>query len=119
MTEQTNQRAANTRVAPQSGPHASSPSVETTYEIEVMFPQSTRWTKTQTLQPFLTAQAAWDEWGKIASNDSLWSGAQARIVQNDRRVLPSVAEPVEGWVAYHHRIALLAEAEANAAEAPS
>lgn len=113
MIEQPNQSVVNTSVSPQTGPHASAPFVETTYEIEVMFPNSTQWTKTQTLQPFTTAQEAWDEWHKIASVDCLWSGAQARLVQNDRRVLPSVAEPGDGWEAYHRRVGLVAS-EANA-----
>lgn len=97
----------NTTIAPQTGPHASTPSVETTYEIEVMFAHSTQWTKTNTLHAeFTDPSEAWDYWTKMAVED-LWSGAQARLVQIDRRVLPSVCEPRDGWATYHRRLALV------------
>lgn len=99
--------AGKTSIAPQTGPHASSPSVETTYEIEVMFAHSTQWVKTNSLTVFADAYEAWDHWTKIAVED-LWSGAQARLVQIDRRVLPSVCEPRDGWETYHRHLALVA-----------
>jgi hypothetical protein len=99
----------NTSIAPQVGPHASTSGVETTYEIEVMHPASKHWQQTTAMtggRPFVSAEAAWEFWFELAATSDLWRGAQARLVQHDRRVLPSVAEPVDGWEAYHRRVAL-------------